>query len=68
MKKVIYFCDLCGEELNDSLEKEAKEFKIRMKPSGGWLYADVQPFLDLCPDCTKEIMEVLQRRYNIGHG
>jgi hypothetical protein len=73
MKREHYFCDLCEREI--AVPPVAKfqqnnELKIKIKPSGkdGWEHEDAQPFLDLCGDCEKEILDVLMKRYNIGHG
>ena len=56
MKKTVYFCDLCAEEI----EKEVDPgIKIKWRPVGGWTYENVVEFMDLCVNCVGTIMGAL---------
>ena len=71
MKIEKFFCDLCNKEITNPASLNNSEFKIKMKPDGGyfnWQIDEGQDFLELCDECEVEIMALLESRYNIGHG
>lgn len=69
MKTETYYCDLCNNKIADPESLKNSEFKIKMRPDGGydWRVDEGQEYLELCDECEAEIIELLKGRYNIGH-